>query len=153
MCTTLMVSDRSEKGRRITLLLTLLLLLLHGLDYLPDQVSSLTLHPDGVGLLGVVELEHILNAPDLAQGASQHLCRAQLLLASLLLLTLGLLLLVLLLIALRHLVLLTSRCLHHPEGLHPLPATPRLYPVCLEVRHGDYLLGCEVKFIYEAGGA
>src|SRR5215216_436908 len=125
-------------SRRTTLLLTLLLLLLlHGLNYLPDQVSGLALHPDGVGLLGVVELEHILNAPDLAQSTCQHLRRALLLLASLLL------------TALRHLVLLPTRRLHCPEVPRPLPATPPLYPIYINVRHRDYLLGCEVKFIFD----
>src|SRR5919107_261079 len=114
----------------------LLLLLLHALDYFPDQVPGLALHLDGVGLVRVVELEQVLNAPDLAQGARQHLRRALLLL-----LPLGLLLLALLLITLRHLVLLTTRRLLYPEGLYPLPATLRLYPVCVEVRHVVYPRG------------
>src|SRR5918995_333762 len=76
-------------------LLLLLLLSSHSLYYLPDQVPCLPLHPDGVGLVRVVEFEHVLNTSDLAQGTCKHLCRTLLLLA-------------LLLIALRHLVLLTT---------------------------------------------
>src|SRR5215211_8346821 len=114
------------------LLLALLLLLLHRLYYLPDQVPGLPLHLDGIGLVRVVELEHVLNAPDLAQGTCQHLCRT-LLLTSLLLLALGLLLLPLLLVALRHLGLLTTRRLLYPGRLHPILATPRLYPIYMEV--------------------
>jgi hypothetical protein len=53
----------------------------------------------------------------------------------LLLLSLGLLLLPLLLIALRHLGLLTTRRLLYPGRLHPILATPRLYPIYMEVRH------------------
>src|SRR5918999_2130669 len=112
--------------------LLLTLLLLHRLYYLPDQVPGLALHLDSVGLVRVVELEQVLDAPDLAQGTCQHLRRA-LLLAFLLLLTLGLLLLALLLIALRHLGLLTPRRLLYPEELPHLPTSgipmsiPRLH--------------------------
>jgi hypothetical protein len=111
----------------------LLLLLLHGLYYFPDQIPGLPLHLDSVGLVRVVELEHVLNAPDLAEGTCQHLRRALLLLAFLLLLTLGLLLLALLLIALRHLGLPTTRRLLYPEEPRPLPTSgipmsiPRLH--------------------------
>jgi hypothetical protein len=110
------------------LLTLLLLLLLHGLDYCPDQVPRLPLHLDGVGLVWVVELEHVLDAPDLAQGACQHLRRALLLLASLLLLAL-------LLISLRHPDLLGKLRLLYSEELCALSATPRLYPVYIEIRH------------------
>ena len=125
MCGSLCLTDERKRVQhdvRPRLLLALLLLLLHRLYYLPDQVPGLTLHPDGIGLLRVVELEHVLNASDLAQGTCQHLCRT-LLLASLLLLTLGLLLLSLLLIALRHLGLLTTCRLLYPEVLHYLPTS------------------------------
>jgi hypothetical protein len=111
---------RVQHDVRPRLLLALLLLLLHRLYYLPDQVPGLALHLDGIGLVRVVELEHVLNAPDLAQGTCQHLCRT-LLLASLLLLIL--LLLPLLLIALRHIGLLATRRLHYPEVLHYLPTS------------------------------
>jgi hypothetical protein len=56
-----------------------------------------------------------------------------------LLLSLGLLLLPLLLMTLRHLDLLATHRLLYPEEPRPLPATPRLYPVYIEVRHGDYV--------------
>jgi hypothetical protein len=113
---------------------------------LPDQVTGLALHPDGIGLVWVVEFEHVLNASDLAQGTCKHLHGILLLLAPLLLLTLGLLLLALLLLALplllitlRHLDLLATCRLLYLEELGPLPATPRLYPIYIEVRHGDYV--------------
>jgi hypothetical protein len=118
-------------GQRGLLLTLLLLLLLHGLDYCPDQVPRLPLHLDGVGLVWVVELEHVLDAPDLAQGTCQHLCRALLLL----LLLASLLLLALLLISLRHPNLLGKRRLLYSEELCALSATPRLYPVYIEIRH------------------
>jgi hypothetical protein len=82
------------------------------------------LHLNSVGLVRVVELEQVLDAPDLAQGACQHLRRA-LLLASLLLLILSLLLLALplRLIALRHLDLLVTRRLLYPEVVPYLPTS------------------------------
>ncbi|MEW6635748.1 MAG: hypothetical protein AB1425_02925 [Actinomycetota bacterium] len=75
-----------------------LLLLLHRLYNLPDDVSRFALHPDGGGLIRVVHLQQALDLPYVAQRPSHELKGILLLLLLLLLLTT----LLLLLVAFRH---------------------------------------------------
>jgi hypothetical protein len=63
----------------------LLALLLHRLYELPEQVARLSLHLDGVGLVGVVHLEQVLYLPYAGQGTPHELNGALLLLLLLLL--------------------------------------------------------------------
>src|ERR671911_1009540 len=128
--------------------LLLLLLSSHSLYYLPDQVPCLPLHPDGVGLVRIVEFEHVLNTSDLAQGTCQHLCRTLLLLALLLLLTLGLLL-----IALRHLDLLATRSSASSGSTPSSSCNPTSIPRTRRNQTRWYLRGSQNKFICAAGGA
>jgi hypothetical protein len=109
----------------------LLALLLQPLDLVPDQIPRFALQLDSIALIGVVELEQVLDFPDVGQGATQHLQWARLLLT-------------LLLITLRHRGLLTT---YRP------PAHIRVYPVRGEVRHREYLHGSRDKFTRGAVGA
>lgn len=107
-------------------------LLLHRLYQLPDQVSGLPLHLDGLRLIGIVHLQKVLYLPDVGQGSPHELhgTLLLLLLAVLLLLPLLLLLLAALLLSLfRHDV-------SFPAGIRrSLIATS--YPVDTETRLAD----------------
>lgn len=96
----------------------LLLLLLHPLYLGPHQVAGLALQLDRIALLRVVEFQQVLHFPDAAQGLSQLLRGALLLLLlalSLLLTLLLLLLSLLLLVPLRHRDLLDyALCCKYP---------------------------------------